>query len=112
MVTLFACDNVDQYETKTVLNVALPSFGPELLDPSMDAKSGLQYHGHMFDHLLGDNSEGHLGALDNWEVDSSATTYTLTLRQGMKWHDGVDVTSKDIAFMMTYYSRDSAQCGG
>ena len=111
-LTLFACDNVDQLETKTVLNVALPSFGPELLDPSMDAKSGLQYHGHMFDHLLGDNSEGHLGALDSWEVDSSATTYTLNLRQGMKWHDGVDVTSKDIAFMMTYYSRDSAQCGG
>ena len=111
-LTLFACDNVDQLETKTVLNVALPSFGPELLDPSMDAKSGLQYHGHMFDHLLGDNSEGHSGALDSWEVDPSATTYTLNLRQGMKWHDGVDVTSKDIAFMMTYYSRDSAQCGG
>ena len=39
MVTLFACDNVDQHETKTVLNVALPSLGPELLDPSMDEKS-------------------------------------------------------------------------
>ena len=115
-LAFFACQMLDQDETKTVLNVALPSFGPELLDPSMDAKSGLQYHGHMFDHLLGanlgDNPEGHLGALDSWEVDSSAKTYTLKLRQGMKWHDGVDVTSKDIAFMMTYYSRDSAQCGG
>jgi peptide/nickel transport system substrate-binding protein len=70
----------------------------------------------MFDHLLGANlsgkPDGQLGALASWEVNSSATTYTLTLRKGMKWHDGVDVTSKDIEFMMSYYSRDSAKCGG
>jgi peptide/nickel transport system substrate-binding protein len=116
IMTLFACQMPSLSQGETVLKVALPSFGPELLDPSMDAKSGLQYHGHMFDHLLGpnlsDNPEGQLGALDRWEVNSSATTYTLKLREGMKWHDGMDVTSKDIAFMMTYYSRDSAQCGG
>ena len=115
-LALFACQLPSLSQNKTVLRVALPSFGPELLDPSMDVKSGLQYHGHMFDHLLGanlsGNPDGQLGALDSWEVNSSATTYTLNLRKGMKWHDGVDVTSKDIEFMMTYYSRDSAKCGG
>jgi len=115
-LVLFACQLPLLSQDETVLKVALPSFGLELLDPSIDAKSGLQYHGHMFDHLLGatlsENPEGQLGALDSWEVNASATTYTLKLREGMKWHDGVDVTSKDIEFMMTYYSRESAQCGG
>ncbi len=112
---LFGCQLASLDQNDTLLRVALPSFGPELLDPSMDAKSGLQYHGHMFDHLLGSNSngsaDGQLGALESWEINSSATTYTLKLRKGMKWHDGVEVTSKDIEFMMAYYSRDSAKCG-
>ena len=35
------------------LTVALPSFWAETLDPSMDGQPGLQYHGHMYDHLVG-----------------------------------------------------------
>ena len=103
-------------EEETILRVALPSFGPEALDPSMDSQAGLQYHGHMFDHLLGATPDGKLstqvGALERWEISPDAKTYTLTLRKGMTWHDGVEVTSADLEFSMAYYSREAATCGG
>ena len=64
---LFGCQVPWPGQNNTLLRVALPSFGPELLDPSMDTKSGLQYHGHMFDNLLGgnvdDSADGQLGVL-------------------------------------------------
>ena len=98
----------------TMLTVALPSFGAETLDPSMDGQSGLQYHGHMFDHLLGATPDGRLstelGALERWESSPDGKIYTLTLRKGMRWHDGAEVTSADIEFSMAHYSRDAATC--
>ena len=98
----------------TTLTVALPSFGTETLDPSMDGRGGLLYHGHMFDHLLGAAPEGRLntdfGVLQRWEISPDARTYTLTLKDGIKWHDGKEATSGDIDFGLAYYARESAAC--
>lgn len=33
-----------------------------------------------------------------WEVSKDGLRYTFTLRQGVKWHDGKDFTSADVAF--------------
>ena len=100
----------------TTLRVALASFGTETLDPSMDGSSGLQYHGHMFDHLLGATPDGQLstdiGALRSWETNSDATVFTLNLKENILWHDGRGVTSQDIEFSMAHYAREAATCGG
>ena len=96
------------------LRVALATFGAEVLDPSLDSQAGLRYHGHMYDHLLGPTSDGRasteLGALQGWDSSPDARRYTLTLRKGMKWHDGVEVTADDIRFSMDHYSRVAAAC--
>ena len=34
--------------------------------------------------------------VSSWEVDDAGTTYTFTLRDGLKFHDGGDVTSDDV----------------
>lgn len=103
-------------ESQTTLTVALPSFGTELLDPSMDSQEGLRYHGHMYDFLAGTSPEGkldtELGLLRGWGVVGDANAYTLTLREGAEWHDGTEVTSQDIDASLSHYSRDSAVCGG
>lgn len=39
--------------------------------------------------------------LCNWATDDSKT-YTLTVRDGMRWHDGESVTAEDIAFTLNY----------
>jgi peptide/nickel transport system substrate-binding protein len=41
--------------------------------------------------LVGDLAE-------NWMVDEKGTTYTVTLRQNLVWHDGHPLTSQDVVF--------------
>ncbi len=35
-----------------------------------------------------------------WEISADGLTYLFTLRQGMKFHDGTEVTAEDVAFSM------------
>ena len=36
----------------------------------------------------------------SWEISSDAKTYTFHLREGVKFHDGSEVTAEDVAFSM------------
>lgn len=101
-------------EDRQTLKVTLPTFGAEVLDPSLDSQTGFRYHGHMYDHLLGAQANGRpstqLGALNTWDASGDASQYTLTLKKNMQWHNGTEVTSEDIRFSMDHYSRVSAAC--
>lgn len=35
---------------------------------------------------------------DSWEVSNNGLTMTFHLRKGVKWHDGMELTSKDVMF--------------
>lgn len=35
---------------------------------------------------------------DNWTVDASGKVYTINIREGVRWHDGEDLTSDDVVF--------------
>lgn len=39
----------------------------------------------------------------SWEVSADGLTWTFNLQQGVKWHDGVPFTSKDVKFSYEYY---------
>lgn len=60
----------------------------------------------MFDPLLRLDKEGNLvteGSLtESYKVSEDGLVYTFKLREGIKWHDGVDVTADDVVF--TYNS--------
>ena len=46
--------------------------------------------------------------VDNWTVSDDKLTYTFTLRDGLKWHDGAPVTSADcIASIERWGKRDA-----
>ena len=36
----------------------------------------------------------------SWEISPDSLTYTFKLREGVKWHDGQDFTSKDVKFSL------------
>ena len=97
------------------LRVALASFNAETLDPSLDNKDGLNYHGHMYDYLVGVNPDGRLdtryGLLTGWQASPAADSFTLTLRDGVSWHDGKQVSSEDVRSSFDYYLRDESTCG-
>lgn len=54
----------------------------------------------IFDGLLAYNEQNQLvgGLAEKWSVDEVGTTYTVTLRPNLVWHDGQPITAEDVVF--------------
>lgn len=96
------------------MTVALPSFSKEKLYPPLFDAGGLVYFGPMFDFLIGATPDGKLstasGALESYQPSADAKVWTLTLKPGIKWHDGSDVTSADLEFTLTEFGKTDSTC--
>lgn len=75
-VTLDPAIHVDETESLHVINVYDPLVWP--------AKGGAP--------------QPHLA--ESWEVSDDGLTYTFHLREGVKFHDGTDLTAEDVAYSM------------
>ncbi len=56
---------------------------------------------HMFDGLIESNiATGKIepALAESWNVSQDGRIYTFKLRQGVKWHDGVEFTADDVVF--------------
>lgn len=55
-----------------------------------------------FEYLLGLADDGGLAPwlAESWSANDDASVWTFNLRQGVKWHDGTDFTSADVAATM------------
>ncbi len=70
-----------------------------VLDPHWTTATIAGIHGMLvYDTLFGNNSrlEPKPQMVDRYEVSADRLTYTFTLRDGLKFHDGQPVTSKDV----------------
>lgn len=58
----------------------------------------------MFETLVGRDVNGkvHPHLAESWEVSKDGKTYTVNLRQGVKFHDGRALTAHDVAFSIGY----------
>ena len=83
----------------------------KILDPIWTTAYISRNHGYMiYDTLLAMNAqqEPQPQMAEKWEVSADKLTYTFTLRDGLKWHDGAAVTSDDcIASIKRWAARDS-----
>jgi len=65
----------------------------------------LTVYGAVFDSLTNTKDLETLeiipGLATNWVVADDDKTWTVTLRQGVKWHDGVEFTAEDVKFTYT-----------
>ena len=95
---------------ETTLRVVMHS-DLKILDPIWTTAYISRNHGYMiYDTLLAMNAqqEPQPQMLEKWEVSADKLTYTFTLRDGPKWHDGAPVTSEDcIASIKRWGVRDS-----
>ncbi|MFZ5734010.1 MAG: ABC transporter substrate-binding protein [Pseudomonadota bacterium] len=68
-----------------------------VLDPTMTTAYITRDHGYMiYDTLLAmDSSFKVQPQMASWKVSDDKLTYTFTLRDGLKWHDGAPVTAED-----------------
>src|ERR1700674_3982017 len=101
---------VRQAAAETLMRVVMHS-DLKILDPIWTTAYISRNHGYMiYDTLLGMNAqqEPQPQMVDKWEVSADKLTYTFTLRDGLKWHDGAPVTAEDcIASIKRWAARDS-----
>ncbi|TAK34171.1 MAG: ABC transporter substrate-binding protein [Chloroflexota bacterium] len=93
------------------LKIAMNSFWTEVLDPSLSSTHIKPLLIPMYEFLVGADVSGKLskayGIAQDWKVEHSATNsvYTFDLRQGVKFHDGTEVTAQDVKFSIEYFAR-------
>src|SRR5215472_14310230 len=70
-----------------------------ILDPVMTTAYIQRDFGYMvFDTLLATDENFKIQPqMADWKVSDDKLTYTFTLRDGLKWHDGTPVTAEDCA---------------
>lgn len=68
-----------------------------IIDPGFTTAYITRDHGYMvYDTLLGiDSSFKVRPQMADWTISDDKLTYTFTLRDGLKWHDGAPVTAED-----------------
>ncbi len=74
---------------------------PETLDPSLNsAVDGANTIITIFEPLLiiNENNEVIGGQAESWEESEDGLTWTFTMRDGLKWSDGTDLTAKDFEY--------------
>ena len=74
---------------------------PETLDPSLNsAVDGANTIITIFEPLLiiNENNEVIGGQAESWEESEDGLTWTFTMRDGLKWSDGSDLTAKDFEY--------------
>ncbi|BBK43628.1 ABC transporter substrate-binding protein [Allostella vacuolata] len=93
------------------LRVALQS-DVRTLDPVWTNQTIASIHGNMiFDRLFSPDAQmvPQPQMVESWTVSDDRKTYVFTLREGLKFHDGSPVTSRDaIASMRRWGARDGA----
>ncbi len=58
----------------------------------------------MFEPLLASDDQGNIKPklAESWKVSGDGKTYTFTLRKGVKFHNGKEMTAEDVKFDMEY----------
>ncbi|HRT31204.1 MAG TPA: VirB8/TrbF family protein, partial [Anaerolineae bacterium] len=89
----------------TTLNVVTISEGIDSLDPALNYESdGDAIILNVYDQLVtyaGPKATEFVPSLaTDWTVSDDGKTYTFTIRKGVKFHNGADLTAEDVAYSL------------
>lgn len=78
--------------------VGQPAYVNPLLSQTSEADADIA--GIIYSGLFSYDAEGQLqpSLADHYDVSEDGMTYTITLKDNVKWHDGQDLTADDVAF--------------
>ena len=95
---------------ETTLRVVMHS-DLKIIDPIWTTAYISRNHGYMiYDTLFAMDAKGEIRPqmVDRYEVSKDGLTFTMTLRDGLMWHDGTPVTSEDcVASIKRWAAKDS-----
>src|ERR1700741_1178416 len=83
-------------EGKTTITAVMHS-DLRVIDPILTTAYITRDHGYMvYDTLVATDANFKIQPqMADWKVSNDKLTYTFTLRDGLKWHDGTPVTAED-----------------
>ncbi len=93
------------------LKAAVTSFAGERFDPGVSFESDIQgVSAPLFDFMFRLDEAGSVipGAVEKWEVAEDGLSWTYFIRKGIKFHDGSDLTAKDVKFSIDRYGSAEA----
>ena len=95
---------------ETTLKVVMHS-DLKIVDPIWTTAYIVRNHGYMvYDTLFAMDAKGEIKPqmVDKYDVSADRLTYTMTLRDGLLWHDGKPVTAEDcVASIKRWAAKDS-----
>ena len=95
---------------QTTLRVVMHS-DLKIVDPIWTTAYIVRNHGYMvYDTLFAMDAKGEIRPqmVDKYDVSADKLTYTMTLRDGLLWHDGKPVTAEDcVASIKRWGAKDS-----
>src|ERR1700676_5110588 len=79
-----------------------------IIDPGFTTAYITRDHGYMvYDTLLAEDANFKIQPqMADWKVSDDKLTYTFTLRDGLKWHDGAPVTAEDCVASLKRWGRN------
>jgi len=82
-----------------------------IIDPGFTTAYITRDHGYMvFDTLLATDANFKIQPqMADWKVSDDKLTYTFTLRDGLKWHDGAPVTAEDCVASLKRWGRNDGR---
>jgi peptide/nickel transport system substrate-binding protein len=93
-------------QSSAELRIALAFLGAQRLIPWAEVPSGgiKQYQMLIYDYLVGCTDDGQLsdagGVAQRWEEAPDRLSWTFTLRRGVTFHDGTELTAEDVKFSL------------
>ena len=106
----FVCVTNGPADAQTTLRAVMHS-DLKIIDPIWTTAYIVRNHGYMvYDTLFAMDAKGEIKPqmVDKYDVSRDGLTYTLTLRDGLAWHDGKPVTSEDcVASIKRWSAKDS-----
>ena len=101
-LTLTGCAGKRQGEsTESQITIGIPQDVEDSLDPHKAVAAGTEeVFFNMFEGLVKPDSDGNLNpaVASDYKVSEDKKTYTFTLREGVKFHDGSQVTVEDVRY--------------
>jgi peptide/nickel transport system substrate-binding protein len=87
------------------LTAAVGTFAFETFLPGEGSIAGEVYWDPIYDYMFYEDDHGSIvpGLITNWKLSDDHRAWTLTVRQGVKWHNGRELDAKDIAFNFDYW---------
>ena len=98
-IALSACSGDKQGENSSQITIGIPQDLEDSLDPNKTVAAGTkEIYFNIYEGLVKPDSNGNIypAVASDYKVSDDQRTYTFTLREGVKFHDGSFVTVEDV----------------